>query len=71
LISSLSTFIVFGAKLISLYLFRAKIGGKVCDKPVFYAFYSHISGYCRYCFQVMHAFSTSYAHVIHNFFVPL
>lgn len=38
-ISSLSTFLFFGAKLLSLYLFRIKKSGKFANNPVFYAFY--------------------------------
>jgi len=38
-ISSLSTILFSGAKLISLYLFRAKMSGKVIKNYVFYAPY--------------------------------
>ena len=38
-ISSLSTFLFSGAKLLSLYLFRIKKSGKFANNPVFYAFY--------------------------------
>ena len=39
LLSSLSTILYFGAKLISLYLFLAIFGGKVWEKSVIYAYY--------------------------------
>jgi hypothetical protein len=39
MISCLSTILYFGAKLISLYLFLAKNGGKVIENPVIYDFY--------------------------------
>jgi hypothetical protein len=42
MISSLSTILYFGAKLISLYLFQEKNSGKLMFKHVIYAFYPRI-----------------------------
>jgi len=41
-ISNLSTILISGANLISLYLFSSKIGGKVMEKAQIYAFYKHV-----------------------------
>ena len=72
MISSLSTFLFFGANILSLYLFQAKIGGKVASNPVIYAKYSLFLcvGYAQFTinWHVLHTLST---HLSTLFFVVM
>jgi hypothetical protein len=61
-ISSLSTHPYFGAKLISLYLFQEKKGGKVMYKRVNYSFYSHIGDGQNENLRIIHTLSTGFPH---------
>ena len=61
-ISSLSTILNFGAKLISLYLFPAKNGGKVINKPQIYVFYPRFRLLIKENLRIISRLSTGFTH---------
>ena len=61
-ITYLSTILFSGAKLISLYLFQEKNGGKVMFKRVIYPFYPQIQYGQKENLRIINALSTGFPH---------
>ena len=72
---TLSTILFFGAKLLSLYLFLSKNGGKLTDKPRFYALNPQkgrgAMGYFGIIRALFIAYQQDYAHTYPHFFLLL